>query len=334
MRVAAALTVICVLVLFGCSCEEQAPIVESTPAATGPYLGQQPPGATPELFLATGLGERDTAITPDGAELFYSMWERGRGFLIMRAGGADGWSDPEFAPFASAGHSELEPFITADGAWLYFISKRPLPDGETPEKFDLWRVPRGADGWGEAEPLPVPLNTEHDEFYPSLTTGGDIYFTSDRPGGLGGEDIWCAEWNGDGWAEPFNLGEAVNSPGPEFNSLIAPDGSWIIFGTAREGDLGRGDLHIAFRGPDGNFLPAVNMGAPINSDALDYCPALSPDGSIFFFTSNRVPESAPDPASFTDLEASMTGPANGRDNIWWVAATVIDDLRADALDTN
>lgn len=334
MRVAAALAVICVLSLVGCSCEEETPIVESAFAATGPYLGQQPPGTTPELFLATGLAERDTAFTPDGAELFHSMWERGRGYLLTRTDGPHGWSEPEFAPFASAGHSELEPFITTDGAWLYFISKRPLPDGTTPEKFDLWRVPKTAGGWGEPEILPEPVNSEHEEFYPSLTSDGDLYFTSDRPGGLGGEDIWWAEWTGGGWAEPANLGEAVNSPGPEFNSLIAPDGSWLIFGTAREGDLGRGDMHIAFRGLDGEFLPAVNMGAPINSDALDYCPSLSPDGSIFFFTSSRIPEDVPDPVTFADLEAATTGPANGRDNIWWVSADVIDDLRPKSLTTN
>ena len=323
-----------VLVLVGCSCEQVEEVVEAPSAPTGPYLGQQPPGETPELFYATGLGERDTAITPDGGELFFSMWERGQGYLLHRVDSPDGWSQPEIAPFASASHSELEPFITADGAWLYFISKRPLADGTVPEKFDLWRVLRTDAGWGEPEPLPDGVNTEHDEFYPSLTEDGDLYFTSDRPGGLGGEDIWFAEWTGSGWAEPVNLGDAVNSPGPEFNSLVARDGSWLIFGAAREGDLGRGDMHIAFRGPDGVFLPAVNMGAPINSESLDYCPALSPDGSILFFTSNRVPEGGPEPTTFAELAAALNGPANGRDNIWWVSAEIINTLREEALAGN
>ena len=327
MRFVVVLVLIGALSLVGCSCEESEEVAEVAPAPTGPYLGQQPPGTTPELFYATGLGERDTAIRPDGGELFFSMWERGQGYLLHRSDGPEGWSAPELAPFSSAEHSELEPFITADGAWLYFISKRPGPDGTAPEKYDLWRVPRTASGWGEPELLPGPVNTEHDEFYPTLTTDGDIYFTSDRPGGLGGEDIWFAEWTGEAWAEPVNLGPAVNSPGPEFNSLIAPDGSWLIFGAAREGDLGRGDMHIAFRGEDGAFLPAVNMGAPVNSDALDYCPALSPDGSVLFFTSNRVPENEAKPMSFSELEAALNGPANGRDNIWWVSAEVIDGLR-------
>jgi len=329
----AAFALLSVFLLFGCSCDNEIETVETTAPLTGAYLGQQPPGSTPELFLATAMGERDTAFTPDGAELYYSMWEQRHGFLLSRIEGSDGWSEPEFASFSSPEHSELEPFITADGAWLYFISKRPLPDGTEPEKFNLWRVPRVDGAWGFPGILPEPVNSEHEEFYPSLTTDGDLYFTSDRPGSLGGEDIWWAEWTGDGWAEPENLGEAVNSPGPEFNSLVAPDGSWLIFGSVREGDVGGGDMHIAFRGADGDFLPAVNMGEPINSAALDYCPALSPDGSIIFFTSSRVPDGSPEPTTFTELEALMAGPGNGRDNIWWVSVEVIEGLRVQVLET-
>ncbi len=333
MRVAA-LALIGVLSLVGCSSECDEETVEVIVPPTGPYLGQQPPGTTPEPFLATALGERDTAWTPDGTELFFSMWERRHGYLLTRTEGPEGWSEPEFVPFASPEYPELEPFITADGAWLYFISKRPLADGTKPEKFNLWRVPKVDEGWGSPEPLPEGVNSEHEEFYPSLTTDGDLYFTSDRPGSLGGEDIWWVEWTGDGWAEPENLGEAVNSPGPEYNSLIAPDGSWLIFGSFRPGDIGGGDMHIAFRGSDGTFLPAVNMGSPINSAAIDYCPALSPDGSILFFTSSRVPDGSPEPTTFAELESAMTGPANGRDNIWWVSAQVIETLRKQVLETS
>lgn len=332
MRSALALVFIGVFLMIGCACEDEVQTIEAPPRVTGAYLGQQLPGSTPGLFLATAMGERDTALTPDGAELYFSMWERRHGYLLTRSEGPDGWSDTEFARFASPAYPELEPFITSDGAWLYFISKRPLPDGTEPEKFNLWRVPRVGEGWGEPEILPEPVNTEHDEYYPTLTTTGDLYFTSDRPGGLGGEDIWWAEWTGEGWAEPTNLGEVVNSPGPEFNSLIAPDGSWLIFGAVREGDSGGGDMHISFRGPDGEFLPAVNMGEPINSSALDYCPALSPDGTIFFFTSSRVPDGSPEPSTFSDLEALMTGPANGRDNIWWVSAQVIEGLKMETIE--
>jgi len=295
-------------------------------ATTGPWLGQQPPGDTPELFLATALAERDTAWTPDGRELYHSVLEQRRGFIVRRVLGDGGWSEPEFAPF-SGEHADLEPFISADGDWLYFVSERPLPGETEAGDWNIWRVPRIGAGWGEPEALPEPVNSEHDEFYPSLTTTGDLSFTSDRPGGLGGEDIWWARRSDDGWSEPVDLGPAVNSPGPEFNALIAPDGAWLIFGAARDGDVGGGDLHIAFRGPDGSFAPSRNLGEPINSASLDYCPALSPDGTILFFTSSRVPDGAQKAATYGELTSILSSPANGRDNIWWVSASVIDRLR-------
>ena len=61
-----------VLLLFGCSSPEEAfPL-------TGPYLGQKPPGKTPEIFapgiISTGFNERNLAFTPDGRELFYGLY--------------------------------------------------------------------------------------------------------------------------------------------------------------------------------------------------------------------------------------------------------------------
>jgi len=116
------LALIGLLVLAGCAGPVGDEVVDVRPAPSGPYLGQQPPGTSPELFQATALAERDTAWTPDGGQLFYSLYERNRGVIVTRVEGSAGWSDPEYAPFGS-GYSELEPFVTADGGWLYFISK-------------------------------------------------------------------------------------------------------------------------------------------------------------------------------------------------------------------
>jgi len=180
----AALALLGALLLVGCSCEYDEEIVEAEVPVTGPWLGQEPPDTMPSLFLATALAERDTAWTPDGKQLVYSLWERNRGVILTRSEGLSGWSAPEFASF-SGEYSDLEPFITSDGAWLYYISKRPLPGETDSGDWNLWRIPSAGEGWGRPEPLPEPINDEHREFYPTLTTSGDLYFTSDRPGGLG-----------------------------------------------------------------------------------------------------------------------------------------------------
>ncbi len=300
-------------------------------APRGAWLGQTPPGATPALFapgvVDTDLQQRDTAWTPDGRELYYSL-THGRGGTVVRVRQLpDGtWTGPEIPPHLGS-EPALEPFITPDGEWFYFASPRPLPGETEAGDWNLWRAPRTGDDWGEPEPLPDTVNGPGDEYYPSLTRAGALVFTAERDDTLGGEDLYLAAPDGDGFAEPENLGPHVNSPGPEFNSLIAPDGAWILFGSARRGDLGGGDLYVSFAADDGTWTPARPLPEPFNSPALDYCPALSPDGTLLFFTSRRVPSGTTAATTYPDLVAQLHTPANGSNNIWWISAAGVEALR-------
>jgi Tol biopolymer transport system component len=319
--------VIAVCLTAGC---QQAPAPTEI-ARSGPFLGEELPRAEPMLFaegiVSTHLNQRDTAWTPDGDQLFYCIWARTRGVIVTVRRIADHWSAPEIAPF-SGHYSDLEPFISADGERLYFISKRPLEPGGEEKDWDIWVVRHGADGWNEPENLGPPINTDQNEFYPSLTRDGTLYFTgADRDDSFGGEDLYLARPVDGGFSAPENLGPAINSPGPEYNAMVSPGEDYIIFGSAREGDLGGGDLYISFRRDDGSWSQATNMGPPINSSALDFCPALSPDGRFLFFTSSRVAAEASVPSNYQELVASLSGPLNGSMNLYWIAAGAIERIR-------
>jgi Tol biopolymer transport system component len=304
----------------------------SAPASrTGAYLGEPLPETEPRLFaegiVSTHLDERDVAWTPDGDQLFFSLWARGRGTIVTVRRIQGTWSAPEIVPF-SGRHSDLEPFVTPDGSSLYFISQRPLEAGGEDKDWDIWVVHRTPDGWGQPSNLGPPVNTDGNEFYPSLTRDGALYFTAEsRPDSLGGEDLYRSVPSSNGFSEPVNLGPAVNSPGPEFNALVSPDERWLIFGSVREGDAGGGDLQISFRRDDGSWTEARNMGPPFNTPVLDFCPALSPDGRFFFFTSRRTPEGMAQPASYRELVDQLEGPVNGSMNVYWVDASILDTLR-------
>jgi hypothetical protein len=102
-----------------------------------------------------------------------------------------GWSAPEPPAFAGDG-VEADPFFSADGRSLYFISTRST-DGVTRKDLDIWRVDRDEAGvWGIPARLPEPVNSPGAEWFPRPAKDGWLYFGSSRPGGLGGEDIWRA----------------------------------------------------------------------------------------------------------------------------------------------
>ena len=87
---------------------------------TGPYLGQKPPGAKPELFapglVCTGMSERDVAITPDGREIYFGVMSEQVVTIMMTRLENGHWTEPVVAPFASdSRYFHFEPALSADG---------------------------------------------------------------------------------------------------------------------------------------------------------------------------------------------------------------------------
>ncbi|MDA3818161.1 MAG: OmpA family protein [Prolixibacteraceae bacterium] len=129
-------------------------------------------------------------------------------------------------------------------------------------------------------------NDERDNYrHPSISTEGDVlYFSSDRPGGKGGNDIWwCRIVNGE-WSEPVNL-EEINTEGEEVFPFVAPDGV-LYFASNGKGGMGGLDIYMAL--PDrGVFTTVENMGYPINTSSDDFGLVLDEDGMSGYFSSDR-----------------------------------------------
>jgi len=170
------------------------------------------------------------------------------------------WRKPEITSF-SGSHSDLEPFLSSNGRQLYFASNRPLSsDSSKVKDYDLWMVQRddSKSKWSHPINLGAPVNTEHHEFYPSLTQEGTLYFTSDGPDSKGKDDIFYSTRTGNNFGPPISLSDSINTPGYEFNAFIAPDESYLLFsGYNREDGLGSGDLYISFRKADKTWTEAV-----------------------------------------------------------------------------
>ncbi len=322
---AAALTA---AVLLAAGCSRRA---AETPRPAGDDPGLRLPGKPAELFapgiVSTGMAERDVAMTPDGSELYFTVTNGARGTIVVLRRVDGVWTPPEVAPFSGT-WSDYEPAVSPDGRRFFFASTRPAGPTETgPGDSDLWVMERTAAGWGAPRNLGAPVNGDRNEYFPSVTRDGTLYFTSR---GERGEAIFRCRPAGGGYGERELLPEQINTTAQQFNAYVAPDESYLIFTSAtRAGDLGGGDYQISFRNPDGTWTGAVNMGAAVNSKAGEWSPYVSPDGRVLFFhsTRNAVPDPAPAPLRYADLRAMLERPATGQSDIYWIDASFIEDLR-------
>ena len=131
-----------------------------------------------------------------------------------------------------------------------------------------------------------------------------IYFFSNRRGGKGRFDLYVCRFKDGRYGDAVNL-ESLNTKSNEWDPFVSPDESYLIFCSTRPGGLGMDDLYITFKGADGRWGPAKNMGAEINSPGSENRPYLTHDGKFFFFTSTR----------------------NGNRSTYWVQAESIDRFR-------
>lgn len=275
-----------------------------------------------EGFISTSINERDFALSPDGNEIYYTISTPQSTFqtiVVSKKDKRGDWSKPEVVSFAGK-FSDLEPALSADGKRLYFASNRPLEGGK-PKDFDIWIVERNGDTWGEPRNLGTTINTESDEFYPSIAKSGNLYFTAQYKDGVGREDIFFAAWRNGQFEKPVALDTAVNSKGFEFNAFVDPDEKFILFtGYGRKDDTGRGDLYISLKDNEDKWLPAKNLKL-LNSTRLDYCPYLSPDKKILFFTSERsaLPVSFETKTTYQQIKTVNQSTLNGTGNIYWVS---------------
>lgn len=298
---------------------------------TRDWLGEDAPVDTATVFAAglisTAQNERDFTATPQGDQIFFTR-RTPDGMVILQVRRTQrGWTAAEVAPFSGT-FSDLEPAVSPDGHRLYFVSNRPADAGtEAKNDYDIWVVNRLHDGWSDPVHLGPNVNTDQNEFYPSVTRNGDLYFCGKHEGGLGGEDLWVCTANGDGFAPRKNLGAPVNTAADEYNAFIHPDGQWIMLTSHGHGQgQGGGDLWVHFRGDDMTFGPAVNLGPAINSNRFEYCPSLSPCGRYLFFTSNRH---APRPTCWTAhlLDQYLNTAGNGSQDIYWAKASLLETLK-------
>lgn len=210
------------------------------------------------------------------------------------------WRPPVLldAPLNTAG-DDYEPRFAWDGLTLYFVR------GKAGENADIYLTRRTPTGWDEPQPVPG-INGEYDDLGPEPAADGEtLYFYSNRPGGLGGYDLWMARRHDGAWQPPTNLGPTVNSTFNDYGPAVTPDGGRLLFSsnrpqgtdprqptpdawpaTLREDLFYRTyDLYsvtLSEHGPS-----AAEPLAALNTPANEGAPCISPVGDFVYFSSDR-----------------------------------------------
>ena len=261
----------------------------STIPASAAYLGQTPPGETPEAFAPEFLSARygfvaRIAFSPDGTECFFTVTDATFShpkILGSRTNG-DTWCEPAIPDFADPQWVNQEPFFSGDGTKLYFTSDRDVQPGTN--KKDFWMVERSPKGWSEPMRLPPPFNSDYTEYFFSQAADGTAYFCSDRPQGIGALDLYRVRRVSGQPGRAENLGAPVNTKYYTGDPCIAPDGRFLVFAAARPEGRGGMDLYVSFSDGSNDWTVPVNLGEGFNTAANEYAPSLSPDERFLFFT--------------------------------------------------
>jgi len=183
--------------------------------------------------------------------------------------------------------------ITADGNTMYFASES-FKEGDFEKdkskklKFGqvyLFKATKEGDKWGNVKALPFN-SKEYSVSNPSISKDGKtLYFSSNMPGSLGGNDIWKVAVNADGgFGTPENLGSKVNTEGNESFPFITDDNRLFFASDGRKGFGGLDVFVIDFN----KKTDAINVGAPVNTSKDDFAFSFNTAKNIGFFSSNRT----------------------------------------------
>ena len=277
--------------------------------------------------ISTGLQETSVALTRDGNTLYFmrSDFAEKNDTILVAHREAGRWSAPQVASFSGQWH-DSEPTLSPDGKRLYFVSNRPAHPGDAPltagmsgQHFtgtNLWYVERQPEGrWGQPVHVKGALNDGNMIYNPSVAANGDIYFSAHRADSGKAYQIYVARDHGHAAPERLPLGELARN---RMDPAIDPAGRFLLY-AGDEGDaLGRADIYIVFRQPDGSWGRPAHLGEGINSRTLENAPSLGPAFGELFVSSNRREEvSFPKPRDdAATLQRRLQSPLNGSRNLW------------------
>jgi OmpA-OmpF porin, OOP family len=228
------------------------------------------------------------SLTADGQYLLYTVRNATGKFddedLYFSEKINNNWTEPkQIGNSINSKEYEGASSISGDGKTLVFTY------GSRSEPCDLYFSKKIGNEWSKPKNLGTNVNTKDWDSQPSLSADGrTLYFSSERKGGFGREDIWITRMDtNDVWTSPINAGPQINTSDSEFTPFIHPNGSTLYFASKGWDGMGGSDLFMSEKINDKEWSLPKNLGYPINtfSDELGLC--ISSDFSTGYYSQDQ-----------------------------------------------
>ncbi len=177
------------------------------------------------------------------------------------------WLQPEnITPWLRPDGQIFISSLSSDGSTLFFSMNDMFNS-------DIYSITRTADGWTEPARAGKNINTKYWESQAFITDDGNyILFSSDRPGGFGGLDLYISRKENNNWGTAINMGPIINTPFNEDRPCLIENGTILFFTSQGHENMGGYDIFKSEIEPGGIWSKPVNLGFPVNT----------PDDNIFF----------------------------------------------------
>ena len=248
--------------------------------------------------INTEFSEHSPGVTADESTMVFTSRRNGTGSKIDSDGQYfediyishlinNSWTEPVGIAKLNTIDHDASISISADGQELY-IYKADFLNSRESEGGDIYVSRLEGTEWGEPKKLAPVINSKSKESHISISADNrTIFFSSNRPGGYGGMDVYKVSKLPNGkWGRAKNLGPAINTEYDDDAPFIHPDGKTLYFSSSGHKTMGGLDVFKSVNSK-GRWTTPINVGYPINStdDDIYYTP--TPDGKRAYFASYR-----------------------------------------------
>jgi outer membrane protein OmpA-like peptidoglycan-associated protein len=197
--------------------------------------------------------------------------------------------------------------LSSDGNYMYFTAcDRSGGLGSC----DIFFSALNNGKWSLPVNLGSPVNTKYWEVQPSINAAGKmLFFSSNRPGGIGGKDLWYSVYKPNKkWSTPRNLGNTINTSGDEMSPFIHFDGKTLYFSSDGLPGMGGLDIFFSRMREDSTWTEPKNLGYPINTYNDEMGLTIESGGKKAYFSSKRDEKGGKNIYSFSLYEAVQPDP--------------------------